>query len=187
MHGYRDAYHIGYQYQITVAIGLIGSVFPLENEPEHQRCAERREGINLCLYCRVPECVAPCESQRSGYTAAKHCQILAPCHLCFFSVRHHQTAHQVRDGPKQKQYGKRRQDGTHHIHCHRHLRRVAHKVYHKTRSKHKNRVSGWVSDFKFIPLRDKFRAVPETCCWLQREQIGNCCYCKHQPPQRIVD
>ena len=36
VHGNRNAYHIGYEYKVSVAMRLIGAVFPLENEPKDE-------------------------------------------------------------------------------------------------------------------------------------------------------
>ena len=44
-----------------------------------------------------------------------------------------------------------------------------------------------MSDFKFIALRNKFRAIPETCRRLDGEQICGSRYHKHQPAHGIVD
>ena len=50
---------VGYQDEIAVGMGLVGTVLPFEDEPEHERRAERREGIDLALDGREPERVAP--------------------------------------------------------------------------------------------------------------------------------
>ena len=60
MYGNRNAYHVGNQNQILVAVGLVGAIFPFENKPEHQRRAERRECVDFALHGREPEGVAPC-------------------------------------------------------------------------------------------------------------------------------
>ncbi len=40
VHSYRNTYHIGYKHKIAVAVRLVGTVFPLEHQPEHQSRAE---------------------------------------------------------------------------------------------------------------------------------------------------
>ena len=56
------------EHKPTVGVGLVGMVFPFEDEPEHDGGKGRRIGINLALHSREPERVAPGVGQSTGQT-----------------------------------------------------------------------------------------------------------------------
>ena len=54
----RQARHVDYKNKPTVAMRLIGMIFPFQDEPEYNSCKGRRVGIDLALDSREPEGIA---------------------------------------------------------------------------------------------------------------------------------
>ena len=49
MDGDADADDVGYQDEVAVGVRLVGAVLPLQDEPEDEGRAERRERVDLTL------------------------------------------------------------------------------------------------------------------------------------------
>ena len=186
MHSHRNAYHIGYEDEPTVAVRLVGNIFPFEDEPEHESGAERREGIHLALNRREPECVAPGVNKRATHTAAHNNEILDKRQVGGI-VFNHKTLHQVGNGPEKQEDCAGAQQSRHSIDTDSHSARTRGKIDEKPCRKHENRVARRVSHFQFVTLGYKLTAVPKTGCRLDGEKIGYRCNDKHQPPHRVVD
>ena len=112
VHGNRDADDVCYQHQVAVAVGLVGAVFPFQYQPEHQGGAERREGVNLALDRREPECVAPGIGQGAAHAGSHDEDGL---HQGNFGgvVTHGELAHKVGYRPEQQQDSACRQQRRH--------------------------------------------------------------------------
>ena len=120
MDGYRHADSIGNGYQIAVGMRIVATILPFQDKPENQSRTERRERINLALYSREPESVAPCVGKRACYTAAKNYGKLLPREFISI-VLHQQPADKMRYSPEQQQNSSRTKQRRHHIdtngHC----------------------------------------------------------------------
>ena len=66
MDTYGESRDIGYQDNPSV----VGSLFPFQDEPEHQSCQETGEGIDLSLYSREPKGIAKGVSQGAYHATA---------------------------------------------------------------------------------------------------------------------
>ncbi|CDE56982.1 unknown [Prevotella sp. CAG:873] len=168
-------------------MGLVGTILPFENKPEHQGGTERREGINLTLDGAEPKGVTPRVGQCTA-NAGSHDdhQFGQRNFLCI--IAYHQAAHEVRHRPEQQQNGGCAQQRRHRVDGYgRSLCPTAEDGHEKSCSEHEYRVARRVSHFELKALRDEFRAVPETCRRLYRKQIGDGGDGKTQPSQGVVD
>ncbi len=187
VHAQRHAKHVGNQDEPAVAAGLVGVVFPLECQPEHQGGAERREGIDLGLHSREPERVAPGVGQGTGDATAHNHQVLRQREIPVV-IGFHQSSHQMRDGPEQQQDGCRAEQGAHGVDALGHRHHVAaSKVCRKARGKDEDGVAGRMAYFALKTLCNEFGAVPKTGCGLQREQVGHSGYQEYEPADGVVD
>ena len=103
MDGDGDADHICDEDEVAVGVRLVGTVFPLEDKPEHESRAERGEGVNLTLDCGKPEGVAPAVGEGSGQAAAHDYEILRERELLVVVVADSEPAHEVGNGPEKEQ------------------------------------------------------------------------------------
>ena len=186
VHGDGHADHIGDKYQVSVAMGLVGAVLPLEYEPEHQRRTERREGVDLALDGREPERVAPRVGQRAAKAAGEDQRHLPPGHGRGI-VGHYQPPDQMSHGPEQQQDGRRRQQGRHRVDGNGRIGYVvAENGHEEARREHEYRVARRVSHLQLGALRYELGAVPEARGRLQGQQIGHGGYHERYPAEDVV-
>ncbi len=187
MDGYGDAYHVGYQYQVFVAVGHVGAVLPFEDEPEHQGGTERREGVDLALYGREPEGVAPRKHHGAAETGGEYHHHFQRAHRRGV-VTHREALHQMGYGPEEQQDGAGAQQSRHGVDHQGHFCGVAEcEVGEEAGGEHEDRVARRVADFEFKSLENEFRAVPEACRGFEGEHIANCRNQEAKPAQRVVD
>lgn len=187
MHGNRHTDDIGYQHQVTVGMGLVGAVFPFQNQPEHQRRAERRECIDLTLDGRKPKCVAPGIHKRPAKAGTEDNQHLSKAYLAGI-VFYDKALHKVGYSPEKQQYGACRQQCRHGVDHQCRLRHVAPgEINEETRSEHENRVARRVTDLEFRSLCYKLGTVPEACRRFHRKQVGHSRHQEAYPSQHIVN
>ncbi len=178
MHGYRYAYHIGYQNEVAVGVRLVGTVLPFEHQPYDQGRAERGECVYLALDSRKPEGVAPRICQCGAHAAAHNKRHLPPSDFSGV-VADYEATYQMCHRPEQQQYRSRAQQCRHCVdgQCRR-AHRAAEKCYEKACREHEYGVARRMPDFKFGSLEDKLGAIPKTCRRLKCEQIGDRRNCK---------
>ena len=175
---------IGDEHQPAVAVGLVGMVFPLQYQPEHDGGEGRRIGIYLAFYGRVPEGVAKRIDQRAHQSGSLDGDEFLHRHLA--PVFQDEFPREVCDGPEEEhdtRGGEQRAHGVDHA-CH--LRRVAHELRQQVGREHEERCSRWVSYFQLVSGDDKLRTVPEGGCRLNSAAINEGCNEESHPAQDIV-
>ena len=184
---YGDAYDVGYQHQIAVAVWHVGSVFPLQDEPEHQSGAEGWEGVNLAFHGRVPECVAPGVGEGAHESGTEYGDDFGGGDA-FRAVFDDEPPHQVGYGPEEQHDGAGAEQGVHGVDSHGDFGHVAaDQIYGKSGGEHEDGVARRVSYFKFEALRDEFRAVPEGCRGFDCQQITHTGDQEAEPAERVID
>ena len=123
MNADRQAGHIGDEYQPTVAVRLIGVVFPFQDEPEYDGRESRTIGVNLTFDSREPECVRERVNQGAHQSAGFNGNQLGRCQLA--PVFQDKLTREMRDCPKEEQDGGGREQRAHDVHHSCHLARVA--------------------------------------------------------------
>ena len=110
--GYTD--DVCNEHQIFVAVRHVGTVLPLEDQPEHQRRAERGECVDLTLDSREPESIAPGVHERAADARSENREHF---HRADRSgvVAHDQPADKVSYCPEQEQYRTGAQQSRHDI------------------------------------------------------------------------
>ena len=147
------------KHQIAVGVGLVGMLFPLEDEPEYQRGKHRRIGIHLTLDGREPERVAPRIGQGARHAGGDDRHHLPQAlHL---AAGTHQLARQVRYAPEEEQDAEGREQRRHDVDTVGHVGRVVSKLCEEVGRQHEEGCAGRVSHFQFVARGDKLGAVPE--------------------------
>lgn len=166
---------------------LSGAIFPLEDEPEHERGAEGGESVDLAFDSREPESIAPCIGKRTADSRAEDDKHLDSGHLGSV-ILDDETLDEMGNRPEQQQNRACGKEGRHGIDHDGDLADVAAgEIHEETGGKHEDGVARRVAHFKFKTLRNKFGTVPETRRGFKCQQIGDSGDDKAQPPERIVD
>ena len=180
-----EARQVGNQDEPAVGVWLVGHVFPLQDEPEHDGGEQRRERIYLALDGREPERVAERVGQRTHYAATHDGGHLSAGDVVF--VLHYQLAHQVRDAPEQEQDAGAAHQRAHVVHHPCHFRGAGGEEREEVGHEHEERCSGRVSHFQFITGGDEFRAVPETGGRLDGQAVDRGRDEESNPTCQVVD
>ena len=180
-----EARQIGNQDEPAVGVWLVGHVFPLQDEPEHDGGEQRRERIYLALDGREPERVAERVGQRAHYAATHDGGHLSAGDVVF--VLHYQLAHQVRDAPEEEQDAGAAHQRAHVVHHPCHFRGAGGEEREEVGHEHEERCSGRVSHFQFITGGDEFRAVPETGGRLDGQAVDRGRDEESNPTCQVVD
>ena len=98
----------------TVAVRLVGYVFPLQYQPENNGGEQGGESVYFAFYGREPECVTECINQCTDQSATHHCDKLSFGDIVF--VSDNQFAYQMGDAPEKEQNTGATHEGTHVIH-----------------------------------------------------------------------
>ena len=168
-------------------MGRIGAVLPLQDEPEYQGRAERRERIDLALDGREPERVAPGVDQGAAEARAEDDNHLAHRHLGGIVVNN-QLLDQMSDGPEQQQYCGGRQQARHSVDHQGHLGDVAKgEVDGEARSEHEDGVARRMAYFELVALCYKLGAVPEAGCRFERQHVCHRSDDKAEPAETVVN
>lgn len=184
---HTDSDHISYEHKIPVGMRGIGMILPLEDQPEHKSRTERRERVDLALYRREPECIAPAVSKCAYNTTAHYHQILRKRQLLTLGIADHKTPNKMRDGPEQQKYGKSRKQSAHGIHHKRDRLDIRSEIRKETGREHKDRVARRVPDFQLVGLDYKLAAVPIGGGRLESEPISDESDEKDRPSDHIID
>ena len=102
----------------TVAVRLVGYVFPLQYQPENNGGEQGGESVYFAFYGREPKCVTECINQCTDQSATHNGDKLAFGNIVF--IGDNQFANQVGDAPEKEQDTGTAHQGTHIIHhfCH---------------------------------------------------------------------
>ena len=96
-------HHISNEYQPTVTVGLIGMVFPLQNEPEHDGSERRGIGIDLTFNSRDPKGVGEGVDQSAHQTTGLDGNEFGGSQL--IPVLENKLTRKMRNCPEKKQDG----------------------------------------------------------------------------------
>ena len=187
MDRHADTDDIGYQDQITVGPGEVGAIFPLQYQPEDQRGAEAREGVDLTLDGREPERVAPCVGQGSDDTRTEDHQRLGQRQRGRLRIADDQPADKMGDGPEEKKNRQGREQAAHGVDRHGHILGRGCEVGEETRRQHEDGVARGVTHFEFVGLYDELAAVPVGRGRLQRQPVGEERYREDGPAYGVVE
>ena len=185
VHADGQAGEVEDKHQIAVGVGLVGMLFPLEDEPEYQRGKHRRIGIHLTLDGREPERVAPRIGQGACHAGGDDRHHLPQAlHL---AAGTHQLARQVRDAPEEEQDAEGREQRRHDVDTVGHVGRVVSKLCEEVGRQHEEGCAGRVSHFQFVARGDKLGAVPEARGGLHRKAVGDGRHQEDEPARNVVD
>jgi len=172
------------QNQPTVAVGLIGYVFPFQNQPEYNGCEQGGESIYFAFYGREPEGIAECIDQCADQSATHHCDKLACRDIVF--VGDHQFANQVGDAPEKEQDTGAAHEGTHVVYHLRYGSYIGGELRKEIRYQHKEGCAGRVSYFQFITGSYKLGTIPKTGSRFYRQAVDRCRNNEGNPTYKVV-
>ena len=175
---------IGDEDNPTVAVRLVGYVFPFQNQPENNSGKQGGEGIYFTFYGREPECVTECINQCTDQSATHDRDKLSFGDIVF--VSDNQFAYQMGDAPEKEQDTGTTHQGTHVIHHFRNGCYVGSKLSKQVRHQHEERCAGRVSDFQFIAGGYELRAIPETCGRFYCQAVDGCRNDECKPTHKVV-
>ena len=176
--------HIEDEHQPTVAMRLVCTVFPLQDQPEHDGCEGRGVGIDLTLDSGEPECVGECVNQSAHQGGSLYGDGLGE--RGHSAVLDDEAAHQMRDGPEEEHDTNRGEERTHNVDHTRHLRHIAGKLAEKIGREGKEWCPRWVADFELVARSDKLWTVPEAGCRLNGGAIDERGDRKNDPSENDV-
>ena len=153
-----ESHQIGNQDDPSRSVRLIGLLLPAQHQPHHKSCKHRREGIDLALDCREPECIGEGVGQRSHRTCSEHRNGIGGGER--FALASEEATGNVGDGPKEEQDAEGTHQGIHSVDHMRHIVCRWCKESGNASHKHKERCPRRVSHLEFIGGSHKLAAIP---------------------------
>ena len=123
VHADRQTCHVGDEHQPAVAVGLVGFVFPFQDEPEHHGSEGGGVGIDLTLYGTEPEGVAEGVDQGTHESGCLNGDEFRGGQ--FTPVAQDEFAGEVGNRPEQEQDTHRAEQRAHDVHHVGHLGGIA--------------------------------------------------------------
>ncbi len=185
MHTDRQAHQIGNQHDPAEGSGFVGVLLPFEHQPHDQRREHRRQGVDLALDGRKPECIGERVGQCPDNTGTENGPRIDNGQFAAIAVD--EPPRKMRNRPEKKEYAECTRNGVHCVDGNPHIIGVSESEQRgEAGQHHEERRPGRVTDLQFIRGGDKLRAVPKARHGFHRLQINERRNGEDRPSDEVV-